>query len=104
MTDGHMTTKYICTSFMFLVEQSINHCITFNQDVSQVLVSQCDIQEYPEPRLRKSHRTGLSPGHPEQATVGHKSYRVYRTDADPWANWRSEMRIRQPSIEGELNK
>ena len=39
MTDGHVTIKYICTSFMFLVEQSINHCITFNQDVSHVLIS-----------------------------------------------------------------
>ena len=34
-----MTTKYIYTSFMFLVEQSINHCITFNDILFQVLIS-----------------------------------------------------------------
>ena len=37
MTDSHVTTKYICASFMILVEQSINHCITFSHNIPQVL-------------------------------------------------------------------
>jgi len=42
MAYGHVTTKYICTSFVFLVEQSINHCTVFNHNISQVLIlTQC---------------------------------------------------------------
>ena len=39
MTDSHVTTKYIYASFMILVEQSINHCITFSHNIPQVLAS-----------------------------------------------------------------